>query len=613
MCGIAGIFSVSGRLPDRNTDQSALKAMRNRGPDASGVAEIDLRVGQGRLYHTRLSIIDVEERSNQPFEVDGHLIVFNGEIYNFRKLKEDMQASGIKFSTKSDTEVLLRGIVFHGINFVKKLRGMWTFVYHNRATKQTYISRDHTGQKPLFYKVDKDNLILGSNFQVISELNKSSLSPDFQTIIDFCVNGYKSLNKRHASWFHEVREIPPGTLASLDDLQLHSHPKFWSPNDLVARRSIGDCLSQEEVKFRLREGLSKCFFANVPMGISLSGGIDSSCLLALAAQTHSSEITAYTIVNSDERYREIDKARKLTQMYGVKHVEVPVRQNNFLDSLKSVIHERACPVSTTNWFVHTQLTAQMRSDGIKVCIGGNGADEVFTGYYDHHHLFLASLGTDDELYEANRRNFNAHVKKYIRNPYLSNADYYQNNPNARRHIFLNSEKFSTFLNDRYQASPFVEQKFKTDLLSMRMLNELSVETVPVLLREDDYSAMSNSVENRSPYLEIDVLELGYSLPVARLICEGFSKYPLRKSFDDLIPSEILWAREKVGFNVPFGDLAKGSEKKIREVIGDSLLINEIFNTDELLSFFGVDIISNSKSKFLFNLLNVGLWEGSVGK
>ena len=106
MCGIAGIFSVTGKLPGQNTDQSALKAMRNRGPDASGVAEIDLRVGQGRLYHTRLSIIDVEERSNQPFEVDGHLIVFNGEIYNFKNPKEDMGI--IKFSTKSDTEVLLR-------------------------------------------------------------------------------------------------------------------------------------------------------------------------------------------------------------------------------------------------------------------------------------------------------------------------------------------------------------------------------------------------------------------------------------------------------------------------------------------------------------------------
>ena len=379
MCGIAG--TESGRLPDRNTDQSALKAMRNRGPDASGVAEIDLRVGQGRLYHTRLSIIDVEERSNQPFEVDGHLIVFNGEIYNFKKLKEDMQASGIKFSTKSDTEVLLRGIIFHGIAFVKQLRGMWAFVYHNRETKQTYISRDHTGQKPLFYKADKNNLILGSNFHVISELSNSSLSPDYQTIIDFCINGYKSLNKRDASWFNEVREVPPGTLASLDDLQSHTHSKFWRPNNLVARTSNGACLSQEEIKFQLREGLSKCFFANVPMGLSLSGGIDSSCLLALAAQTHSSEITAYTIVNTDERYREIDKARRLTEIYGVKHIEVPVRQNNFLDSLKSVIDERSCPVSTTNWFVHTQLTAQMRSDGIKVCIGGNGADEVFTGYY----------------------------------------------------------------------------------------------------------------------------------------------------------------------------------------------------------------------------------------
>ena len=174
MCGVAGIFLLSGALPSIETDKAVFAAMRNRGPDSHGKYDARSSRGLGRLYHTRLSIVDIDERSNQPFEIDGHAIAFNGEIYNYKSLRSDLRSRGVHFKTDSDTEVLIRGLMVEGCEFIKKLRGMWAFIYHVQASGQTFVSRDHTGQKPLYYRKEQGRLILASNFRAVVLLNEAA-------------------------------------------------------------------------------------------------------------------------------------------------------------------------------------------------------------------------------------------------------------------------------------------------------------------------------------------------------------------------------------------------------------------------------------------------------
>jgi len=270
-----------------------------------------------------------------------------------------------------------------------------------------------------------------------------------------------------------------------------------------------------------------------------------------------------------------------------------------------MVKERYGPVATISYYTQNFLLKAISEHGFKVSISGTGADELFTGYYDHHLLYFSSkFAKSSSRYEA-ISNWEKFIKPLTRNPLLQDAEKYNKNPLAREHVYYKNELYSRFLNKPW-SEPFSEEAYSKSLLRNRMMNELYNEAVPVILREDDTNAMTYSVENRSPFLSRDLLDISMKIPDEYLIHNGFAKSILRQAMQGLVPERILWERKKTGFNSSLFEVANIESESLREAILDRTSFYDVVNREKVESFLKKDLSLNSDSKFLFNLINAKL-------
>ena len=249
---------------------------------------------------------------------------------------------------------------------------------------------------------------------------------------------------------------------------------------------------------------------------------------------------------------------------------------------------------------------EINAQGYKVSISGTGADELFTGYYDHHNLYLYEIFNNKDLYNKALDSWQKYQSNIVRNPYLKNPNLYIENKDFRDHIFLNNDLFSSWLKEKW-SEPFTENNYVPGLLRNRMLNEMFVEAVPVILHEDDLNAMSFSIENRSPFLDRNLFEVANSIPTHHLVKNGKAKAVLRDSMRTIVPDLILDERRKVGFNAPIMDLLDIEDAKIKEYLLDDSPIYDLVKKEKIEELLKSKDIPNSISKFLFNFLNMKIF------
>jgi asparagine synthase (glutamine-hydrolysing) len=287
---------------------------------------------------------------------------------------------------------------------------------------------------------------------------------------------------------------------------------------------------------------------------------------------------------------------------GVAHTAVELDTTDFLPRLRRLVAHHDGPVSTITYFVQWLLMERIHATGHRVSISGTAADELFSGYYDHHLAYLAVTGD-----AAARAAWEEHVKPVVRNPFLSNPDLFVDDPAFRDHIYLEADQFAGYLRRPF-AEPFSEVAYPgADVLRTRMLNELFAEAVPVILHEDDLNAMSYSIENRSPFLDRDLFEFSLTIPTRHLVRDGKAKAVLRESMRGIAPDRALDNRRKVGFNAPIHALLDVEDPAVRaEVLSDSPLW-DLVHRDKVAALLERDFLPNSESKLLFNLLNVKLF------
>ena len=244
--------------------------------------------------------------------------------------------------------------------------------------------------------------------------------------------------------------------------------------------------------------------------------------------------------------------------------------------------------------------------GYRVSISGTGADELFTGYYDHHNLYLSEVANNPAEYIAAKSAWTDHIATDIRNPYLRDPELYQNNPEFREHIYLNNNAFATYLLEKWEE-PFTENDYGLSLLRNRMLNELFEESVPVILREDDLNSMAFSIENRSPFLDRKLFECAFSLPSGYLVRNSYTKSVLRDAMRGMVPDSILSSRKKIGFNASINELLDLNDLQVREFLLDKNPVYDIVKRDCIEDIVNETELPNSFSKFLFNFINVKLF------
>ena len=269
------------------------------------------------------------------------------------------------------------------------------------------------------------------------------------------------------------------------------------------------------------------------------------------------------------------------------------------------------PVATITWYAHWRLMERVAREGYRVSVSGTAADELFSGYYDHHLMYLREVHGDPPLHAASRDAWERYVRPLTRNPHLRDADLFVRDPGFREHVILDADVFSCWLTEPF-TEPFAEAAFGDDLLRGRMLNELTREAVPVILREDDRNAMHWSVENRSPYLDRPLAEHCARIPTRHLIHDGFAKSVLRDALRGLAPDAVLDNRRKVGFNAPIGDLLDRSDPAVRaEVLADSP-VWDLVRREAVEDLMDAPDLPNSRSKFLFTFLNVKMFLEECG-
>lgn len=599
MCGIAGYFGGKILPPDRLTQ--SLSLMRRRGPDHQESRHWINREGKNiYLLHSRLSIIDIDPRANQPMGHGSKWIVQNGELYNYVELRDLLIRDGALFRTNSDTEVLLSMIDRNGEQALDRCEGMWAFAVFDEAVGSLMLCRDRFGEKPLYlYRAD-DGIYFASEIKFIAALLGRPLEINKEHLLRYLVNGYKSLYKAGHTFFKDVEELGAGSILRLTADGKETIGRYWSPvfnqkPDMsfdVAVRGARDHLIRS-VELRLR--------ADVPLAFCMSGGVDSVALISIAKRIFNYDVHGFTIVNSDARYEESDMVENAVRDLGLRHTAIPVTTEQFLPRLRALIRYHDAPVYTISYYVHWLLMQSIAEQGYRISVSGSAADELFSGYYDHHLAYLYEIRNDVSLHAKSRRTWESHILPIVRNPDFRNPDRYIERPGARDHIFDGADESRSFLN-RYWSEEFSEVAYTDSLMRNRMANELFHEAVPVILHEDDLNSMYFSVENRSPFLDRDLFEFCNTIPSRHLICDGRAKAVLREAIRGIAPDAIVDNRRKVGFNAPIFSLLDVRDPAVRqELLADSPIFS-VVRRDRIKAILDQADLPNSASKFLFNFV-----------
>ena len=333
MCGISGFFG--NKKLDRSKLISTLNQMKFRGPDHQSYKHYNVANKKLYLLHSRLSIIDLEPRSNQPFEIDGFVLVFNGEIYNYLDIKKNLIKKGLKFKTESDTEVLLKSYITYGTKCVEYFEGMWSFAIFDKKKNLLFVSRDRFGEKPLFYLIKNNNFYFGSEIKFIKSLLSENLIVNHSKLRNFLNYGYKFLKKDNDLFFKDIQELKPGCniIFSSNNFKIE---KYWKPKIKIDKK-----LSKTEIiensKILLIDAVKKTTRSDVPIAFTLSGGVDSASLVSIASKILNLKFKTYSIIDDDKRYDERKNINKVVNDLKCNNIKVKLKYKNNLKSLEEII------------------------------------------------------------------------------------------------------------------------------------------------------------------------------------------------------------------------------------------------------------------------------------
>ncbi|WP_420416391.1 asparagine synthase (glutamine-hydrolyzing) [Pacificispira sp.] len=598
MCGIAGRLAAAPLTQDRCA--AVLHRMRRRGPDGEGYFHATRSDGRSlELFHSRLSIIDLDARSDQPFRKGGLTLVYNGEIYNYVELRSELEALGHRFETTGDTEVLLEAWRAWGLEAIGRLVGMFSFAIHEANTGRLTLVRDRFGEKPLYlWDRGAEGFLFASEVKTLAALAKARPDVDSHQLRRYLVNGYKGLRRDGRTFFQDIRELPAAHAMVLDPGRAPALIRYWTlayrPEDMSPEDA------QERVDTALWTAVSRTLRADVPVAVRLSGGIDSNVVAGLAHHRMGADITCFSIIEDDWRYDESAMIAEALKALNVRNRQIRIPREGFLDRLDDMIGYFDGPPLTISYYLHYLVSEAIHQDGFKMALGGTGADEVFSGYYDHYLFWLSEMrdeGDFDDLVSGWRESYG----RFVRNPHLQDPRAFIDRPTARDHIFLGAHRFSEFLAEPFDE-PHAEIAFCDAPMRNRMMNELVRETVPVMLHDDDLAAMRWSVENRAPYLDKDLVETLFQVPSRHLIQNNLPKYLLRHAGKGVVPDTILDNPRKQGINAPVTSFVDFAAPNVRDRLMQDGVFFDIVKRDRFEAFLSSDIERNSDSKFLFSLL-----------
>ncbi len=575
--------------------------MNRRGPDHAAYREwINSNGRNTYLLHTRLSIIDLDSRANQPFNINKKWIVQNGELYNYLERREELTDQGIIFKTTSDTEVLLQAIDHFGWDVLDRCEGMWAFAVYDESDGSLSLCRDRFGEKPLYIYRDETGIYFGSEVKFIFALLGHKLEVNIDHLYRYLINGYRSLYKQNNTFFKGLTELLPSTILQIRSDGSEEKKTYWT-----LEYQPDDTMTYDEavagVRQRLIRSVEMRLRSDVPLAFCMSGGVDSNSLICIAKQVFGYDVHGFTIVNTDSRYEESEMVDCVVSELKLKHTPIPLNTKDFLEKLRRLVKQHDAPVYTISYYIHWLLMESIADHGYRVSVSGTAGDELFSGYFDHQLMFLYDV-QNEPIYQSAKKSWEKYILPLIRNPLLRDPDCFINDPDFRDHLYLDADNFRKYLKQEWDE-PFFEETFSGDLLRNRMLNELFREVIPVVLHEDDLNAMFFSIENRSPFLDRDLAEFCNRIPSKYLIRDGIAKIILRDAVRGIVPDKVVDNRRKVGFNAPIFDLLDAHDPHVREAVFSPSPIYAHIRKEKIEELMNKSYLENHESLFLFYFLS----------
>jgi asparagine synthase (glutamine-hydrolysing) len=605
VCGICGIASTnSSGITDRVAAMSA--TLVHRGPDSSGEFS-----DEGVAFAARrLSIIDLETGDQPVANENGTVhVVQNGEIYNYRELRRELERAGHSFRTQGDTEVLLHLYEEHGDRFAERLRGMFAIAIWDASHRRLVLARDRFGIKPLYYRHADNELAFASELRAL---------PRGEIDLD-ALEAFLAFNSIPAplTIFREIRKLPPGHLLLWEDGRLELR-RFARPAPLEELREDEEAELVEELRSRVRDSVRAHLVSDVPVGVLLSGGVDSAFLAALAAEESSEPLRTFSIGFEERSFDELAGARLVAERYGTEHRELVLRPDAalLLPALADAFDEPFADSSA----LPTYLVSQLAANDVKVALSGEGGDELFGGYYTYAADLLAErVGGLARLARplverlptsASRASFDYKAKRFVRSAHLPSLERRHGwkeifSPGLRAELTGRRSAFDPvdILRDRYRETEGADE------LARLQDVDLGIYLVDDLLVKTDRASMAHSLEARVPYLDTVVTNLALALPTRHKIRGLSKKVLLRKAAAPLLPREIVHGKKR-GFSIPAAAWLRGElETFARETLSRETLQRQGFFHAEVVTRLLDDHVAGreDRSRQLWGLLAFTLW------
>jgi asparagine synthase (glutamine-hydrolysing) len=537
MCGIY----LNSRIISTHELKFKLNLLKDRGPDYQGIL-----IKNGLTFgHTRLSIIDLEERSNQPMEIEDYIIVFNGEIYNYEEIKSELIKKGIEFTTQSDTEVLLRGYMLWNEKILDKFNGMFSFVIYDKTNHQLFAARDRLGVKPFYYSWDGKHIEICSMVKPLSENKKL----DYEAIEIYLQTGYIP-----SPWsiYKEVKKLSPGHYLKLDltNKKLEFH-KYWDL-EKVKITNKGYIQSKDELKTLLKDAVKIRLRSDVPTACFLSGGIDSALVSSISKEIIGDNLKTFTIGFEEKEFDESRLSKKFAKIIGAKHEEKICTPKDLINLMPKFFEAYDEPFADSSAIPSLLLNKSVKSFAT-VALSGDGGDESFLGY--NHFNWLK------------KADFIFYVPYFLRKilSYLFPFKIFGKRAEAIR-LILRYKKMNDFIAGIFtgfgplllknKSTTWINKYNSYKKLSDHKIQKTADLNIKLWLENDsnvkvDRASMAFSVEVRSPFLDYRIVEFARSLPVDFRFEKGRQKKILRDILNEYIP-ETVFNVPKKGFSIPIG-------------------------------------------------------------
>jgi len=625
MCGIIGSFWIQKKEGNDVIFRNALKSIDHRGPDDEGIDHFEFENNSEMfLGHKRLSILDLSVLGHQPMfsKDDKFVIIFNGEIYNFKEIRDELQLNGYSFISNSDTEVLLAGWQFWGEKLLQKLVGMFAFAIYDIQKKEIILVRDAFGIKPLFYSSDElGDFYFGSEIQVIELLRNVKSEINEQKFFDYIVHGIQ--DSTNGSFIKKINHLPPASILrfSIEKNQIINIYKWWTPS-IKTNNTISFDDATKKLRLLFLESVNMHLISDVPVGAALSGGIDSSAIVC-AMRYLNPNLPIHTfsyIVTNDESINEEKWVDIVNNFVNAISHKIYIKADEFHNDLKNLILIQGEPFNSTSIYAQYRIFKEARKYNIPVMLEGQGADELLAGYEGYPGQRMKSLFEKFSFNTLIKFGNNWKNQRFVaKSPWKSFLGQLLPNWLHNSLIIRQNEILQKLINFKVLKKSGVQFKSPSSLkydnrygnrVKETLMSSISENALPSLLRFGDRNAMAFSIENRVPFLTIPLANFLLSLPENYLISDdGVSKSIFREAMRGIVPDTILDRKDKIGFVTPMAEWVLNFLTVNRQVIKPANQIENLFIKQDFYSIVKKQLQDiKSDKQTIWRIINFIYWQ-----